>query len=318
MTTSARHRAPASGFTLIELMVSITLAMLLLIAALTFFLTSRQSYASIGDTTQIEDKGQFALDVVVRLIRQSAWENWAPRNGGARVGITGDMNAAPNIFGLDNCAAPTASLQPACEQVGVAGSDMLQVRFVGSGRSDDPTLPDNTMVDCSGMGVGEPAPENVDDGRGVAQFFVSTGSNNAPELFCQFRVRDAQGRETGAWRRISLVKGVESLHFLYGIDGNNDRVPDQFVPANAIGAMTEANWKRVVAVKVSMVIRGDNASTEPASDTAFSLFGPSYSNAQDPGSGTYTPTTNLQSQRRQFSASIQLRNAPVCSPMPCP
>lgn len=315
------HGQHQSGFTLVELMVAITLAMLLLLAGTTFFMTSRQSYASIGDTTHLEDKGQFALDVMVRLIRQSAWENWAPHNstgGAARIGVTGDADASPNVFGLDNCADPTASLEPACSQTGIAGSDLLQIRFVGSGRNDDPTLPDDTMIDCAGMGVGEPAADNIDDGRGVAQFFIATGSNNVPELFCQFRERDASGQLTGAWRRISLVKGVESLHFLYGVDNNNDRVPDQFLPATAIGAITAAAWKRVVAVNLSMVMRGENASTDPGEVPTFSLFGPNYANPLDPGSGVYTPTTELKSQRRQFTASVQLRNAPVCSPMPCP
>ena len=54
--------------------------------------------------------------------------------------------------------------------------------------------------------------------------------------------------------REELVDGVDQMQVLYGVDGDDDGAPDAFLTAGAVGLSTLAEWRRVVAVRIALLL----------------------------------------------------------------
>lgn len=313
---------------LVELMVALTLGLLLTLAAAAFYLTSRSSYNTIDDTTALDERSRFAMDTVVRIVRQSAWVNYAGNNGtgpapGGAMQVT--TSQSPTISGLDNCSAPQQDLTNTAQNLACAAqttavnrSDVLQVRFYGAGTQQDRTIPDNSMIDCSGNGVAEPAAwENADLARGMALFYVANDARGVPQLMCGYRPRDATNREVltagTPLQTVALVSGVEVFQVLYGVDLDGDFAPDRYLAATDVMGLAN-RWQNVVALKLSMVLVGDAASASPQDVPTFNLFGSLYAgDAMAANDASYRPATQLQRMRRLYTVTVQLRNMATCT-----
>jgi type IV pilus assembly protein PilW len=305
-----RSIAHARGFSLIELMVALVISLLVLVATVSFYLMTRSTYTTIDDSSNLEERGQFALGVITRALRQTAF---SPPNtsGGGMIQLA--QSDPPMISGLDGCDNPadveslSQTVTASCKNTMVdKNNDALEVRFFGSGTAANPTVPDNSMVDCSGQGVASPTSIDLAASqRGLSIFFVQTDSTG-PYLACKFRQRDSTGAATATFATQQLVPGVESLQFLYGVSVDGDAVPDVFKRATD---MSTTDWQNVYAVKVALVVRADNASADIGSGAQkFTLFGKQYTY----GDGTYQATANTQMARRLFTATVQTRNYMTC------
>ncbi|RZT41396.1 PilW family protein [Cupriavidus agavae] len=303
------HRA--AGYTLVELMVTLVLTLLLLAAGFSFYMMSRSSYATIDDNANLQERGNFAMSVVTRLLRQTAFTPPSKdEQGSGGLMVVQD----PMLSGLDRCAAPTVAPdaneleQLTCGQgAAINNSDAVMIRFFGN--SDDTNKPDGSTIDCSGQAVaGYTDQGQAARQRGLAVLYVGAGASGKPALKCRYRPRDAAGQELldDPLADEELVPGVESFQLLYGVTVNGDMVPDKYVAA---AAMNATDWKNVVTVKVAMVIRADNASADAAGPGSFSLFGTLGANVAD---ATFQPAQDLKSARKLFTATVQLHNYLSC------
>jgi len=299
-----------SGYTLVELMVTLVLTLLLLAASLAFYMMSRTSYASIDDSGNLQERGNFAMSVVTRLLQQTAF---TPQSNDDKGGLM--TVSDPMILGRDACSAPrVATDADGVESFGcgpgaaVNNSDAVMIRFFGFSGADGKT-PDGSVVDCSGQAAaGYTDSDQAARQRSVSVLYVARGTNGKPSLWCQYRQRKADGTEDLAnYTAQELVPGVEAFQVLYGVGINDDEVPDKYVTASQIA--TVADWKTVLTVKVSMVVRTDTGNTDPGSQGTFSMFGPLGASLQD---SSFQPTEDLRSARKLFSATIQLRNYLSC------
>jgi type IV pilus assembly protein PilW len=62
----------------------------------------------------------------------------------------------------------------------------------------------------------------------------------------------------GALRTTSIAEGVENLQFEFGIDTNDDGIPDNILTADAVPA---ADWSNVVSVRMHVLTRSTQRST---------------------------------------------------------
>ncbi|PJE80114.1 hypothetical protein CI610_00925 [invertebrate metagenome] len=76
-------------------------------------------------------------------------------------------------------------------------------------------------------------------------------SNGQPVLYRKRAGLSASGRSLSAE---ALVEGIESLHFLYGLDDNDDGTVDQYVSAQTLGDKDD-QWKKVTGVRLEVVFR---------------------------------------------------------------
>jgi type IV pilus assembly protein PilW len=277
------RRFGARGFSVVELMIAVTVGLLLLVAISQFFLSGKQAYRRTDDTSKMEDNARYALHVMNRTLRQTGYKFYDPAN--VQLPFESVFPAGqPEMRGLN--------------QSGVNSSDQISVQFYGS--NDSAGTPDGSIVDCQGNAIG----------FGVLStntFYVkntTVNGVNVPALFCDTTDLLAlpAGGATGG---VALALDVEDFQVLYGVDTDGDYVPNRFLPAGSAGL----TMSQVVSVRIALLMRtsGRVAGTQTTAD--ISLFGASYpaaAAAADLGS-VFTPAADSR-VRRVFDSTVTLRN----------
>ena len=320
----ASPRTGQEGLTLTELMVSITISMLVALAATGLLLSSKAGYTTVDDGSRLQDSGRYALDLIGRSVRQTAWEQWDK----AEAPLVLQATYSANIIGLDakKLERKTAAIDVPAPDADDRRSDVLALRFFGSAGG---AAADNAVQDCAGLSASAPTLENADAGRGWSIFYVADSSEGIPELRCKY-----QGDK--GWNSEGIVEGVESFQVLYGLDTAGNGASARYVNASAIDALDAAlvlvgadaaeqardknrktHWKKIVAIKIGLLLRGKQAAMQGATETTYDLFGAQYSakNAtRDPGTSLSESVLGGKDgalrdrQRKVFNLTIQLRN----------
>ena len=191
LPVAARRQA---GFSLVELMIAITLGLVVLLAVGSIYMGSRQTYRVQEDNARMQEAGRYALEVIGRSLRQA--------------GADAEMTFNPTAITLTcGAAAPCNSI------AGANGgtTDTLTVQFyAGREELDNDTAPGGWVTrDCTG---GQAAVNTV-----ITNTFSVTGT----DLGCTGSVGGGQ----------ALVSDIEDLQVIYGIDTTGDQSADQYVAA---------------------------------------------------------------------------------------
>ncbi len=267
-----------AGLTLVELLVSMVLMLLVAIAAVALYNVSSSSYRTVDANQELQDSARFAMEIIGQAARSAGYQDrtgpttageaYADRIFGPTLRETWRVEGrnGQTLAGGNSSAYSTSGV--------VNNSDALIVRFFGANLPDpaNPSeakfsggkpVPDGSMIDCSGRAV--PYPVGSAD-VGVSAFFVKV-LNGEPELYCKSWNSNAS---TPAFSDTQVIRGVETLQIVYGVDTNNDEVADRWLSANAISDddAVSPNWNNVVAMRVGMVLRGAAGSSQGQSATA--------------------------------------------------
>ncbi|MBV1879783.1 MAG: PilW family protein [Pseudomonadales bacterium] len=113
------------------------------------------------------------------------------------------------------------------------------------------TIPELALVNTFGVDAAVSAIESH-------TFFIAAGegrnNDGNPPL--------SLWRKSGLRAPIELVEGVEDLQVLYGVDTDDDEVPNQYKPANDVDV-----WPEVTTVRVTIVVNSiDNVGSSSAAD----------------------------------------------------
>lgn len=104
-----------TGLTLVEIMVSLTIGMIVLLAVGSIYIGSRQTYRVQEDNARLQEAGRYALDVIGRSIRQA--------------GADAEMN-------FNEVAVTAECVAPACTPIGnngvTAATDTLRTQFLAA------------------------------------------------------------------------------------------------------------------------------------------------------------------------------------------
>lgn len=186
------------GFTLVELMIAMTIGLVLLLAVGTVFTSSRQVSRVQEDIARIQESGRFALEIIGRNIKQAGHAE-IPFSG-LKIGFTGTA-----ITGTDGAAG---------------AADTLTVQYDGSTGDRD----------CQGSAV---TAASAVAGEGIIQNYFNLDAANA-QLQCQGTIGAAPAAPTAAVAGSPLLPNIVDFQVLYGIDTTGDQSVDQYVrlPAN--------------------------------------------------------------------------------------
>jgi type IV pilus assembly protein PilW len=212
-TALAASLRAARGFTLVELMVTISIALFLLGGLVTILQTVRRTYASQQAQVQLQDQQRFAVTLLTDVIQ----------SGGYFDNPTGDTilsalpAVAPNFgsgqafFGTQGAALPAAG-------------DTIYVRFR--------TASGDGIINCSGSS----------NASGVDQVYTNLFSVNPAtgQLMCSLNGAAA----------VPLVSGVVNLQIYYGVKRAvpaSDYNVDTYEQANAMQA---SDWDQISSVRV--------------------------------------------------------------------
>ena len=281
MTPALSPHRPAHGFSLIELMVAMSIGLILTLIIGQIFINSRAVFASTDNLSRLQENARYGFNLISREVRSA--------------GFKSDSRPTPDPA----FAAPFAAIQGT--DGGTAGTpasgvpDLLTVRFQGNGTAP-PGNADGTAQDCLGA--------RVPYGTVVTNTFLvqaDPANNNEPTLYCN---TDAAAPTVCAALCYPLVPGVENMQILYGEDffdwtagavaGQTDGSADRWLTAPNVGS-----WDNVVSVRMSLLMRtADRVADRPTPNTTF--YAMSGTNVYAPGNDTRL--------RRVFTMVINLRN----------
>jgi type IV pilus assembly protein PilW len=286
------------GIAMLDMLIAIGLGMIILLhlaqvvraAVVTHF---RQEQIFI-----IEQDAYYLLDHMARAIQQAGHSD--------PLDLVDDSLFA--LRGLDNAViSGTAEDISVSTGSGFHGSDALAVHFSASSL-------DNKMIlhNCAGFAVSSTSLDGID--RGWSIFYLVRGTTGTGDFRCKYRGTDQ-------WDAQSLASGVLTLQFLYGLDTDNDGLPNQFATATTITQKESASdqsegsvWRHVVAVHIALAMQAEADLVDQAPPDTLDLFGSIYSDAYavtDPGthfSLSDFPAIQRKRLSRVFDRVVFLRN----------
>ncbi len=170
------------GFTLVELMISVTISLILLLVVTTVFTSSRQVFRVQEENARIQESGRFALEIIGRSIKQAGYAD-IPFTG-FKVAFTGTA-----INGTDGAGiADTMTVQydsmvgdRNCEGDPVVAGDIIQNHFnLDAANAELQCLGTNAVVPAvpGAPPVGSVLVENVEDFQ-VQYGIDTTGDQSA-------------------------------------------------------------------------------------------------------------------------------------------
>ena len=318
------------GLTLIELMVTLVLSLIVVLAAVTVLLATRRGFHGVDAVGQLQDNTRFAVDLVQRIAAQSGYlaDAHAVQARGVRFPApAADVPLPPSdVQGYDGALGPagpngsrgtgcTASAGASCRQ----GGDVLVLRTQAAARAPGADETDHATLDCMGD-IAKTPPSERDD-RSVSVFYVAVGSDAEPSLMCAAGTSGSAGTVLGAPQ--PAVQGVESFQVLYGVDGVRpklktpadapaDGVAERYLRADQLvvagdDAATRENWLRVRSLRIGMVLRGPpGTALDRQSRTTLHPLGEALSSGDDAGT-RFVPEADGR-LRRTAALTVQLRN----------
>lgn len=286
MTPALRLRRATRGFSLIELMVAMSIGLILTLIIGQIFINSRAVFASTDNLSRLQENARYAFNLISREIRSAGYRSDGRPIPDAALYLPGWQFGA--IQGTDG---------------GAGGTDSITLRFQGNGTGSAVANADGTVQDCLGTRV--PYATTVTN-----TFLIQAdpANNNEPTLYCN---TDAAAPTTCGASCFPLVPGVESMQILYGEDftdwtggsfASTDGSADRWLTAAAVTA--SGVWGNVVSVRIMLVMRtADRISDRPFAGATYRM-----NTANPQPTNDVTIAGGDQRLRRMFTTVINLRN----------
>ena len=276
-----------AGLTMVELLVAMVISSVVIIAAFSALIVSRQGFTATDSASQLRDNARFLTDHIQRIGVQAGYLDY--KFATAPQSITA-IFPEPDVKGFNNALAnlntPTMDFTPR-DASSLDGSDVLVLRYQASETYPGSNTPDNAMVNC----MGSPAPklpQNRDDRVANIFHIKLSDADQEPSLMCTTMMTSSSNIVTIETQ--SLVRGVETFQVLYGVDGvipntplpatltTTANIPTKYLRADQMvvpGSPNETNknWGRVRSLLVGMVIRGPAGSAPENVSQTYYPFG---------------------------------------------
>ena len=314
-------RRAVNGFTLVELLISLTIGLVILAASLSMYVASSRGSQMSQVETQLNEDGILAINLIQQQLKQAGYSRQIIPGSGATVmgnyagpavrGCDGGFTDAAAAFGSLTCATGT-------------GSDAIAIRYEATTDNTMPTADAPPLAtNCVGNGIAAatpsqaaPAPTPAAGNYALADNRYSvTDASTQPMLSCQGAEKSGASNVIGTAQ--PLLSNVESMQILYGVASRPsaelaatyDPLRHQIVrylTASGVDALastgvlpnaTEDRWGRVLSVRVCLLMRSDQRVGDvPAGGTSYK----DCSNIDKTGTDGYL--------RRAYITTVLLRN----------
>lgn len=285
-------RRPAPGFTLVELLLALALGLTVVALASSAMLLARQSMLLVDQSIQLQDRERLARDVLTRLLRQAG---------------RGTTLAAqePVVFGWDN-AVYRKPEQLDFASVGNIRNGNRPARCGTTRDSSCVNGSDIVLVQSASTAGATHCGGGTPPARTMHILYVSRSSTSAePGLSCAYRSQND-------WVSVPLIEGVESLQLLYGLQAQDARFTHiaQWQHAAQLevagdAAATRANWQRVRAVRIALVLRSLDGVAARAPSAVYP-FGPAHADLLPTDVGATLALAPDQRLRRTVQWTVHL------------
>lgn len=269
-----------AGLTLVELLISIAVGLVVMVAFGYLYMGSRQSFRVQDSVARIQENGRYALEVIGQDLRVAGYVGC-----GSLTSVTPALTANPNP---DAGGGPIANLTPATVLTGADGGvgapDAVTLyKVTGSGEFltaamavgapvPIPASPRNyaagsmfLIANCTNADVfrnsvaiasGDTAIEHGAANNDSANLSVAYGPDAMvfPFEAIEYHLGNNPANNSSLYRRLNgtdqeVVENVEDLQITYGEDTDADGAVNAYVTANNV-----VDWSRVLAVRVSLLL----------------------------------------------------------------
>lgn len=241
------YRRSTLGFTLIELMVSVTIGLILMLFLSSLYFNSKSSSRLNDDNARIQEDGRFALNLIGHNLAQAGYGNMLTGN-------TTDFPPAtsPTLTGLMGCdngfVTPITATPPTC-----GGTDSTDSAFAVSYISEPYDATNSPIsgagTDCSGA---QATGATSTQGGAITNSFYRDSTTSI--LYCQGNAGTAQ----------KILSNVDKMKVTYGID-----TAANYSPTKQNGSASDAGtadnndnnkvgWDRVITATVCLEIHSTN------------------------------------------------------------
>ncbi len=248
MTGRRRAGLPrTAGFSLVELMVALTLGLLVAAAIGYVFSSSKVAFNTSEGMSRLQESSRTALLVTNGVIRNTGYlptpltqTNPTTVFVSPALPISGGLGSAVHTA-FANVTTPTLPTR-------ITGTnDYLQIAFVGNS--------DNTMSDCVGRVI------SVNE-ISIDVFYVTQNAGDPdPSLYCttwSVGVTAPGGALIQPVSTMALINGVTNMAVTYGLDIDKDQQVDTYVADPLPTGMT---WTQVKSVSLQLTIESQDAVT---------------------------------------------------------
>lgn len=236
-TTRFRIRRTPAGFSLVELMVALAIALFLIAGMAIIFQNTKSTYVAETGLTQLEDNERLAMTMIADVIQTAGYFPDPAHNSPATA-----LPASPDFPNPENASDTDTNLAPGTNAQG----DTISVRYAAG--------PTDTVMNCLGQtNTAAVAPQLSWENT------LAVDANG--ELTCQ--VWDSQSNKTTAATPLvtglATAGGIKSMTLLYGVNtgtATNGSCVDTYMSAAQVTAGNGAGvsyWPNVCVVQVSLV-----------------------------------------------------------------
>ena len=217
------------GFSLIELMVAIVIALFLIGGVLTVEQGVKMSFQANDAFSQLEDNERFAMSTLGAIVERAGYYP-APNTNNLVTALPSDTTTTPQ-----GASAPLAAGWYVYDS-GTYGTDVLFIRYM--------TAAGQNINLCDGtVGTTQTYTNN---------FYIAADTTNPSinGLYCDVQTG------TGAWAAaVELASGVQSMSIMYGVHTTNYVTPaddnvDTYMTAAAV--TTAGDWAAVTSMQVQL------------------------------------------------------------------
>lgn len=242
-------RPPTAGFTLVELMVSITISMILMVVILNAYLSSRTSYRMNDTNARLQQDVRFTLANLGEQLREAGYGKPAELKG---MSLASELDVQ-NVSGFLACdyGFKDPLNKPDCADAGANPGFQVAYQVVedlsNPAAGVDPNIGAGT--DCNGQTANAPA------GIAINRYYLALSKDGSRSLYCL-----GNGNATPH----PILHNVNSMRISYGVDTrtfsdtpsylNEAGTPNRYFDSieSAKTAMPDFDFKKVVNMTVCL------------------------------------------------------------------
>ena len=188
------------GFTLVELLIAMTIGMVLTLVVSLLFVGSRRTYATTDDASRVQENIRYTYQLLNRMVHLAGYKS------------------SPNSKTEEIFTAANPVLQ--ATDGGGTAPDSFTVSFQGNSNGTE-AVADGSIADC----LGNPIAAGI---TAINTFTIANHpTTGVPGLYCAV---GASPTLPG----VEIVPNVANMQILYGVDNDSDLVADRYVVSGGI------------------------------------------------------------------------------------
>lgn len=247
------------GESLVSLMLALSLSLGIVLSAIHLTVQAELLHQHARQLSLLEDQAHQVIELIERLLQQAGYVDVVkPMPIQASRPLEGAIDGADNatVSGTTQAGIVTT------KSVSLA-SDLLLIHLRGDGTG--------RTINCAGFSI--PAASGTNDLSGRSILYVGLDPANEPELRCYFR-------GSSQWSSQALASGVVTFQVRFGLDTDNDGLPNLFVSASQLSDITShqaaselSSRTRIVALHIAFLMRSTQRLASSMVSKPFLLFG---------------------------------------------